>query len=365
MKLSEKIAVGIFREDNAVNARLRHTFLRTCSVIKICLIIALYVALTCFVWIVFLRESGVNRNVHARLAEMVDWTADKPYVYRTLLPTTVHVISMVTPGRLTNAIETKLSSTETIQAFSQYALVEPGFLYENILVFGLMYLSLIGYAVMLFKLARMVLGEKSVLAHLAPCIGMLSLPPFFVFGYIYDFPVLFLCSICIYLLFQQKWFGYFFFFALSCLNKETTIVLFVAYLAYFYDKLDIKQFSLLAFIHLAVFGLIKGGLHLAFANNPGVVMYVTIAAQFKHFIFMYSYINLFLLLIMIFLLVYDWKNKPEFLKRSLWMAAPLIVLFMIGGCPGEYRVFYEILPILVLLVTHTLIHAGKFAVAKF
>ena len=53
--------------------------------------------------------------------------------------------------------------------------------------------------------------------------------------------------------------------------------------------------------------------------------------------------------------VYRWHAKPEFLRCGLWLFVPFTVLYLVGGFPGEYRVFYEVLPILVLITTASMV----------
>ncbi len=58
---------------------------------------------------------------------------------------------------------------------------------------------------------------------------------------------------------------------------------------------------------------------------------------------------------------YRWRTKPEFLRCGLWLFVPFTVLFLLGGFPGEYRVFYEVLPILVLLTTASVVELAGIA----
>ena len=55
------------------------------------------------------------------------------------------------------------------------------------------------------------------------------------------------------------------------------------------------------------------------------------------------------------LLVHRWSAKPLFLRRALWIAVPLLVLTFGLGFFDELRDYYEVYPVLVLLLAHTLL----------
>jgi hypothetical protein len=307
------------------------------------------------VMLLFVRVSGVNRNPDATLMGMFEGTASRPYVYRALLPATARLLVSVTPNSLKDRVDMRLQHTDMGCSFLKYFRVPPDFGYEGVVVLALMLAALIGYVLFLSLLARELGFPGNVGRHLAPVLGLLALPPFFVFGYIYDFPVLFFMTCCLYLLVKRKFVAYLVVFTLACLNKETSILLLVAYGAAFFSILPARKYITLGVIQVGLFLSTKGAIEWVFRDNPGTVMIVTAKAQFGTLLGGIDYSQLLLCVLFVLLLGYRWAEKSHFLKQALWMFVPLLILFMLGSCPGEYRVFYEVLPVAVLLVTDTLL----------
>ncbi len=325
------------------------------AIVSRVLYVGAYAVLILFVLVLFVRTSGVNKNPDATLQGMVSGSAGRPYVYRMLLPSIARAVSAVTPDAIENRVEAGLPQCSLGRSFLKHFRVTDGYGYEGLVVVSLMLAALIGYAVFLFLLSSELPVASPGGRHVAPVLGLLALPPFFVFGYIYDFPVLFFITCCLYLLSRQRFFLYFVMFTLACINKETTIVLLVGYAAFFYSVLPSRKFILHGVIQLVLFLAVKGLVEWWFRDNPGTVMIVTAEAQFATLMSGFNYSRILLGAFLFLVLGYHWSAKSRFVKQSLWMFAPLLLLFMLGSCPGEYRVFYEVLPVGVLLAADTLV----------
>jgi hypothetical protein len=60
-------------------------------------------------------------------------------------------------------------------------------------------------------------------------------------------------------------------------------------------------------------------------------------------------------LIVVLLAARDWHRKPFFLRQGALVLLPLLfVLYLLWGFPLEIRVFYEVYPLLLLLVLPSL-----------
>jgi hypothetical protein len=69
--------------------------------------------------------------------------------------------------------------------------------------------------------------------------------------------------------------------------------------------------------------------------------------------------------VLFFLMTYRWQEKPAFLKTGLWLLPLVYMAYVMHGNPGEYRVFFDVLPLIILLATHTLTQAAGFARLPF
>lgn len=54
------------------------------------------------------------------------------------------------------------------------------------------------------------------------------------------------------------------------------------------------------------------------------------------------------------LLSYRWSAKPAFLRHSLWIVPPLVVLTLLLGYLDELRDYDEAYPIVLLLLLHSI-----------
>ena len=62
----------------------------------------------------------------------------------------------------------------------------------------------------------------------------------------------------------------------------------------------------------------------------------------------------FTLLGLIILVYYKWQEKPQFLKITLWMLVPLLVLTLCLGYLDELRDYYEVYPAVIILISHSI-----------
>jgi hypothetical protein len=324
----------------------------------------LYIFLVSVVAILFITDTDILStdygNPRATVEHLIEGTAHKPFVYRTLLPSAVRFISMVTPRKAIEMLKFHASNSSLVQIFLRDLHVPERYLYESLWIFGLIYASLFGYAISMFYLARLLLSDTTpIAAHLSSIMAIVAIPPFFAggWGYIYDLPVLFLITASLYFLARAQWLAYFTWFGLACLNKETAILLLFVFAANFYDRLTMRRFFVLAVMHLIIFSTIKLALTWIYLDNPGHMMEYYLLRNLKHYFSPYTYADFFVSLSIFFVLTYGWTYKSLFLKRSLWMIPPLCVSYLMGGWPGEYRVFYEILPILTLLFSDSVIRS--------
>jgi hypothetical protein len=63
-------------------------------------------------------------------------------------------------------------------------------------------------------------------------------------------------------------------------------------------------------------------------------------------------LSTFVVLLIIFLSIFSrWDEKPKFLKDALWIGIPLLILTLLFGFFDELRDYYEVLPIIILLIS--------------
>jgi len=215
--------------------------------------------------------------------------------------------------------------------------------------------SLLIYGVLSRRLFEDLFGWNRFFGPLIPSIALVLLLPFQArqIAHLYDFGVLVLMSALLYAMAAERHRLFLLLFAVSCFNKETTVLITIAYAVYFFDRIPRRRFLTFISIQLLLFIVIYGGLLYYFSANPGVPVEHHWRKQFWWLVSLqFSDYSNFIVWLLLF--SYRWGEKPILLRRA---AVPLVanaVLFFIGGYPGEFRNFYESVPLLTLFVCRNL-----------
>jgi hypothetical protein len=301
----------------------------------------------------------VDGNHRASLSGMVEGTACRPFVFRRLLPMIVRGLRVPLSDRQMDRLEEKMLDSRMIRALAdpKRANISRDYLFEGVTVFALIYISLIGYAVVLGLFAYRMFPGCRPAVMLSPTVGILMLPPFFAFHYLYDIPQLFLFSLGLYLIYREKMITFILVFTLGCLNKETSVLLLIPFWIHFFGKLPLPRLIGFSVLQVVIFLVIKLTLGEIYEDNPGNVMEIFIAYQWREMMHGFSRTTLVAVLGALFAVCYRWAEKPLFAREALWIGFPLLTLYFVGGCPGELRVFFELFPALTLLYTHSLLKA--------
>lgn len=305
--------------------------------------------------VTFVRISGVNRNSRAGFQEMLNGTAYKPYVYRLLVPLSVRGVLDILPAPLEITLREQLAGSPILQNWIAIFNASPELGLEALLVWMIMYFSLLGFCYSFRSLLSTVGGVKSpVSLDLLSLFTLFPLLLFFGFGYIYDFTTLFLFTIGLTWMARRKWGAYLPVFVLACLNKETAILLTLVFFVHYKDRnyMPRHRFLTLLTLQIASYALVKSWLFFRYQTNPGEPVEIHLA-EYQMVLQQHPWVGIISLIIflMILLLVFHrWKQKPLFLRHATVMLLPLLVLTIPFGFPYEFRVFYEIYPVLGSLV---------------
>ncbi len=257
------------------------------------------------------------------LSQLMDGSAYRPFVYRILIPFLVKGATHILP-------------------------LSPTFYASLLICF-----SFFGFVFTLRSFAALYWESLTVV----DAIGVLSLIMLFPFTltnrHVYDISTLFLFTLGLKFMAQAKWKSFFLVFMVTCLNKETTILLTLAFFVCYWHRSRDKFFWELLILQTTIYVALRFATMWAFRNNPGGIVENRFA---EHMIVfqtrpLLAWIFVGFGMITILLALWDWKKKPFFLRRAaLGMAPIFLVLYFIWGGPLEIRVFYEIYPIILLLV---------------
>jgi hypothetical protein len=170
---------------------------------------------------------------------------------------------------------------------------------------------------------------------------------------IYDFATVATFTLCLMLLHQRKLNQFHFVYILACLNRETAFLLTVFFVVHFFWKLEAKSYLISVLTQLLIFVSIRLTMLVAFRDNPGVVAQFNFIKNFQEFAG--SPIGILIVstvfVVMIWLVARRWRVVPMFLRDVVLTFTPLLfVMWLLFGRAFELRVFFEMFPVLYVMV---------------
>ena len=307
------------------------------------------------VLIIFVVNPGINHYQPSKFEDMVYGKAWKPFVYRTLLPTTVRVVSAPVPMSIRTSLSEMVDETESLKKLFEKLKWEKEFFVEYFVAMFLMFLSLWGFAIAVRYLFALFYDTTTLLANLVSILALLGLPTMFMYtSFLYDFPSLLLYTLGLIFLYKQDWKKFLILYPVACINKETTILLTIIYFIYYRHKLRADNFYKLLFFQLTIFAVIKVLLFVLFKSNPGTFVEFHLVDHNLGLLTGYNLSVAFAVLGLIMLVYYKWQEKPLFIRTTLWALVPLVILTLFFGYLDELRDYYEVYPTVIILISHSI-----------
>jgi len=294
----------------------------------------------------FLAFSGVNNNERALFADMLAGNAERPFVTRTLIPWLTKTIAGIIPASMhTTASETARTSS-FFGGWLTHINIPAALALEGIISLLIQLGSLIGFAFAIKALLARVYKAPAFFASLATLTALLGLLPMLLFGYIYDLPNLFLCTLALFFIRTRKIAAYAIVFVLAIINKETAVVLIVPSVLLFLDfeRPSLVKVCTAILAQIAVYLAVRLPINAAFKTNPGVAFEINLD---EHLYVLVNHpvlwgISVLIGLGVIVLIFQNWREKPALAMLGALPMLPLIGLFVVSGFPFEIRVFYEV-----------------------
>ena len=106
---------------------------------------------------------------------------------------------------------------------------------------------------------------------------------------------------------------------------------------------------------VVIFVIIRLMLLNVFKENPGEILSTHLNVNIRIILKDYSWGFLFVFSGTIGLIFYDWKNKPEQLRQCFMIVIQLLIIVFFLGIITELRAVYEIIPIILFLMFHTVL----------
>jgi len=296
--------------------------------------------------------------------DMVYGRAPQPYVTRVLVPWLVRAVAAATAPTARAQLEESVRRSMTTDG-------KPAWLYESPFEFAIaknvLLLFAIGFAFALWWLVRLTLGVSGPARDVIPIVTLFALPGPYGYGsMLYDLPALSLFTLGLAFVAARRPWLHAPVFAVCVLNKETGLLLTPVWAVSEMREHELKRQQVVIGVGLQVgFWLVVRGLLLwSFRNNPGdpIALHLFRNAQVIGIPgnwFRFRPVTDWLVLPMGFNLLYvlgfvaslfALKRAPQFLKDAFWVALPVFALTWLFGNVDEMRVYYELLPIIVLVL---------------
>lgn len=293
---------------------------------------------------------NIDRNRKAMFADVVEGTAHRPYVYRALVPTVIRVARSVVPesvrAKLTESFERK-AIVKGLQWRADYAL-------EYLLTILIFIPCYVAFGWCMRDLSRRCYPSLTGLqADFAGLMSILVVPLLFSYNcYLYDPATLFLFTLGIVLVVRERFLWLLLLMPIATLNRETAILL-VAVMAVWPKKsLHGPRPMLLGVAMTAAWLIVKIAVSIRYAGNPGSVVEFRLL---DHNLVAYRYAPQFVQAVLVCLILFfavrrGWPKASVELRRCLiFVGTPLLVLAVFFGFIDELRIYYEVLPFIILV----------------
>ena len=309
-----------------------------------------------WVWGADSPYTSLNGDPRSKLSDLIHGTADNPFVQRALVPFLTRTIYGIVPETAWKSLSETLTSIPKVSKEMARLGWEPEFLPEYLIALSLACCSLALFPFVLRSFFNDLYVTETSAINAVPLATLFCLPVFFHVGthYIYDFPALFFFSTGLLVMNRKQWFSYYLIFAAGCFNKETMILLAVAFVFLFYKKMRTSGIAGHLTAHLLVFGTIKLLLLSWYGSNAGGSVEFHLFGNLHNLLYGYTFTNVVLFTVVALLVLHDFGKKHGVLQRTAWLIVPFGVLMVCFAWLDEIRDLYELVPIYSLLIAHTI-----------
>ena len=319
-------------------------------------------------WTFLCYLAHFNNYRRDSLSQMVYYRADRPFVYRTLLPTTVNLLTRLVPEKTRQAAVDMVKRNDTLRSFfpvdkdqeprSGSLKLETNYPVETLIALALMIGCLIGFLrAILLLYDHCYVGPLSFRAAV-PVVASAGIVPWLTYtSHPYDLVSLVLSAWSFLLLAREQWLKYLLVFLLSCINKETALLNTFVLVTYFAAQglLFTRLAAALISAQVVMFAVIKSAITFAFRANPGSLFEFhlfdinipILRSWLQHH---YGLEQLVTACILVAAVFFQWNRKPLVLRSGLILFFPLAFLGLFLGVMDEWRAHTDLYTPLLLMI---------------
>lgn len=301
----------------------------------------------------FAKYAFRDDSVHDSMVRMLDATADRPYVYRQLLPYAANLVEKAMPadfgGHLVEHLQQDYPKHNWLA--NTYARAtdarNPAYMLRYYLVYFMDFAPLLMGMLMLRAVCLELTGHVAA-ATLAPLAFALAMPA----GNFWDFPELLFMALAVWLAARGKWLWLIALTPLATLNKESFLFFAVCLYPFLRERLAVRHaFAVVGACVLAA-GAVNVVLKARYAGNPGDVAQFNLMTNLRFFADPRSYLlsdwtygiplpkgfNIVILFVLFTIVRAGWKRLPRAVRQHALIACAINVpLYLLFGWGDEVR----------------------------
>ncbi|MDQ7782638.1 MAG: hypothetical protein RDU20_07155 [Desulfomonilaceae bacterium] len=306
------------------------------------------IVMFCFVLRGGLSSLNFRDDSYMSYTKMINWTAEWPYVYRTLLPSLVKFVGALTP----TAVKQRVNSYAENKPFLKKIGWTTRYSYECLVSLGFIFVVWIAFAYSVRHLVQMVYVTDPAVSDMAPVAALLLVPAFFLENWtaIYDPMVVLMGSLGPLLILKREHKWYYVFFPLAVLNKVTAVIFTCAFAAREFRYMSGVRLGAHIAAQIMIWAGLMALLGFLFKDNPGTKAHFQLFWNLGGFVLSVSLLHTLYSLAFFagfaFLIGYQWKKKPKVLRQVFLAMALLFIpaVMMFGRAMDELRVWYDLYP---------------------
>jgi hypothetical protein len=307
----------------------------------------------------FIQHPGINSYEKAKFGDMLYGRAHKPFVSRALVPLAVRSISALTPESLRKASVEYVNNQSFLSGRFKAWRWETEYAVEYAIASAIIFASLLGFGLSMRRLTTIFFPHK----HYPEVLSLSSIAGLLLFSsyplYVYDFTALFLFTLALSYMYEERWTSLLIVYSLTCLNKETGIVVPLLFALTYKERIrESGKYRALLCSYILIFTVIRSVLTIVYWDNPGSVIKNRV---YPNILFLRLYPALMtspladsMILMLYVSALWGYKVKPALLRESVWIPAILLALMFLFGNLGEWRNLYEAYPILLLNLAYNI-----------
>jgi hypothetical protein len=307
-------------------------------------------------------HQGINSQLKFSFVPSIKGWACKPFIYRALVPQTIAGILKLFPDGTKQSVAHSFAGSGVMSRLFARLRWETDYALAYLVCAIMVYLLFLFFSIYASKfiLQTTSLPGGAIAHRLLGCAVLLGLPPFFKFtSFLYDPAQLLLFTVSMYLIYKRRWRPYLAFFTLTCLNKETAVLLIPIFIFHYpvwpLGRAD-RAGKLLLAAQAGIYVAVKALLAIRFRDNPGPFMEFHLLDHNLNVLATgYGWSSFLLLALLAFVALYKWREKPAFLRTAfLCTLPPMIVIYLFVGWIDEWRVYYEAYPVVFAMALDVL-----------